>query len=297
MLRKMADGTEVALETAVEETDARDWGTVLAAAGVPARIVRQRSGWAVLVADVDVVRARAALAAYFEDAADEDPTTGPVGDFEYGPTRAGLWMAAALLAVVPFTGFRDADRPLFLAGMASARRILHGEPWRAVTALTLHADAAHLVGNVAAMGVLGTAVCRLLGPGLGVALIVASGAAGNYLNAAVRDGEHVSVGASTSIFGALGILAGLAVMRARALRRGWVPIAAGLALLGLLGTGERADLIAHFLGFQVGIGLGLGFAVAADAPPGPRAQRWLGAATVAIVAGSWLLAVSTMSRR
>jgi membrane associated rhomboid family serine protease len=289
----MGDRTEVALETTADEAHAHDCGVVLAAAGVPARVERQASGWAVLVADGDLARAREALAAYLEDAV--APSTS---DFEYGRTWVGLAMAAALVAIVPFTGFRADLRPAFVAGEGMAVRIVGVEPWRAVTALMLHADASHLVGNVVAMGVLATAVCRLLGPGLGAGLIVLSGAAGNYLNAALRGAPHVAVGASTGIFGALGILAGMAVLRARPpRRRRWVPFAAGLALLALLGTGPHADLIAHFLGFQVGIGLGMGCAVALTAPPGPRAQRWIGVTTAAVVAGCWLLAMTTIHRR
>jgi rhomboid protease GluP len=288
----MADRTEVALETTADEADARDYGVVLAAAGVPARVERQASGWAVLVADGDLARAREALAAYLEDA-----VTPPTSDFEYGRTRMGLVIAAALIAIVPFTGFRPDARPAYVAGDGSAARILAGEPWRVVTALMLHADVTHLLGNVVAMAVLATAVCRLLGPGLGAALILFTGAAGNYLNAALRGPPHVAGGASTAVFGALGILAGMAILRARPpRRRGWVPFAAGLALLGLLGTGEHADLMAHFLGFQVGIGLGMGCAVALTAPPGARAQRWLGIVTATVVVGAWLLAMRTIPR-
>ena len=289
----MAEQAEVDLETTSDETDARDWGLALMAAGVPARVEQRACGWAVLVADGDLGRARAALAAYLADAVGT-----PAPEFEYGPTKAGFAIAAALIAITPFTGFRGDGRAIFHAGEGVAVRILGGEPWRTVTALMLHADATHLLGNVVGMGVLATAVCRLLGPGLGLALIVLSGAGGNFLNAALRGAPHVAVGASTAIFGALGILAGMAVLRARPPRgRAWVPFAAGLALLGFLGTGERADLVAHFLGFQFGVGLGMGSAVGFHAPPGPRAQRWLAGITLAVVAGSWLLALTSIPRR
>jgi membrane associated rhomboid family serine protease len=289
----MAEQAEVDLETTSDEADARDHGLALEAAGVPARIEQRAIGWAVLVPDGELGRARAALAAYLADAVGT-----PAPEFEYGPTKTGFVIAAALIAVVPFTGFRGDGRAVFHAGEGVAVRILEGEPWRTVTALMLHADATHLVGNVVGMAVLATAVCRLLGPGLGLALIVLSGAAGNFLNAALRGAPHVAVGASTAIFGALGILAGMAVLRARPPRgRAWVPFAAGLALLGFLGTGERADLVAHFLGFQVGIGLGMGSAVGFSAPPGRRAQRWLAGIALAVVAGSWLLALTSIPRR
>jgi membrane associated rhomboid family serine protease len=283
----MADGAEVALETTPDEANARDWGLALVAAGVPARVEQRPSGWTVLVPDGDLGRARAALADYLAEA-----VATPESEFEYGPTWMGVLIAAALVAIAPFTGFRAAGRPSFLAGEGVAVHIITDQPWRAVTALTLHADTTHLLGNVLGMAVLATPVCRLLGPGLGLALIVMAGASGNLLNAVMQGAPHVFVGASTAIFGAVGILAGMAFLRAHPTRRqGWVPLAAGLALLGFLGTGEHADLLAHFLGFQMGVGLGMGCAVSFEAPPGPRAQRWLAIGTIAVVAGSWLLAL------
>jgi membrane associated rhomboid family serine protease len=79
-------------------------------------------------------------------------------------------------------------------------RVMAGEWWRAVTALTLHADAPHVGGNAVAIGVLMTAVCWHLGPGLGAWLLLLAGAAGNLLTAAVHGGGHSSVGASTAVF-------------------------------------------------------------------------------------------------
>src|SRR5262249_4043276 len=156
-----------------------------------------------------------ALAAYdVDDRAVPEPEV-----VEYGPTWAGFVMAAVLLACRPLTGYRADGRPWFLAGEASGWHIVKGQVWRTVTALTLHADATHLPGNVAAIALLGTAVCRLLGPGLGTWLMLISGAAGNAFTAWLREPSHSSVGASTAIFGAVGILAGLAFVRARLPRR------------------------------------------------------------------------------
>jgi membrane associated rhomboid family serine protease len=138
-----------------------------------------------------------------------------------------------------------------------------------------------------------TAVCRFLGPGLGAALVLATGVVGNLLAAIVRRTASSSVGASTAIFGAVGILCGRAVVRAarrRAVgRRPWVPLAAGLALLALLGTGERADLLAHFTGFVVGLPLG---AMTAEAPRArPPVQLALAGGSALLVAVSWMLAL------
>lgn len=289
-----SDSGEVVVRAADDQARSREWAVVLQAAGVPCRIERSPHGWGVIVASADASAANSALAAYDAEAISVGVDEAPA---EYGPTSAGVLMALVLWGAALVTGFRATARPLFLAGEAASDKIIDGQRWRVVTALFLHADFTHLAGNVVATAVLGTAVCRLLGPGLGLALIVASGAVGNAMNAYLRGGEHVSVGASTGIFGAVGILAGLAIMRSRVSgRRPWVPFAAGLALLALLGTGEHADLPAHFFGFQTGLGLGLAMAVLLERPPGKRAQWWFATATIAVVAVAWMLAARTIGR-
>src|SRR5262249_24176648 len=217
---------------------------------------------------------------------DSAPEPEPLPEY-HGGKLAGLVMAAALVGVYLATGTREDARPAFRSGSADAARILHGEVWRTVTALTLHADVTHLVANVTAGALLATAVCRTVGGGLGAVLLVLSGAAGNAINAAVRGPGHVAVGASTAVLGAVGVLSGLAFVRTRrglGRRRGaWVPLAAGLALLGMLGSDPHADLGAHLWGFLVGIGLGAGTALAFVTPPGRATQLALGIMATAMV--------------
>jgi membrane associated rhomboid family serine protease len=231
----------------------------------------------------------------FEDE-DGDGAPEPEPPPEYhGGKLAGVVMAAALVGVYLATGTREEAGPAFRAGTADAARILHGEVWRTVTALTLHADVSHLVANVTAGALLATAVCRTVGGGLGAVLLVLSGAAGNAINAAVRGPGHLAVGASTAVLGAVGVLSGLAFVRTRrglGRRRGaWVPLAAGLALLGMLGSDPQADLGAHLWGFLVGIALGAGTALAFVTPPGRATQLGLGILATAVVAASWWLAL------
>jgi hypothetical protein len=73
---------------------------------------------------------------------------------------------------------------------------------------------------------------------------------------------------------------------ALALHRPWLAIAAGLALLAMLGAGEDTDVLAHFFGFLAGIPLGL-VARRADAPVVQVAAT---AGAVGLVGGAWLLA-------
>jgi rhomboid protease GluP len=145
-------------------------------------------------------------------------------------------------------------------GAADAAKILEGEWWRLATALTLHADLTHLLGNLAIGGVFIILLCRELGSGLAWSLLLGTGILGNLLNAWVQSPVHRSVGASTAVFGAVGLMAAISAVRYRhQLRRHWfIPIAAGLALLAILGTeGKNTDLGAHLLGFASGTLLGL----------------------------------------
>jgi membrane associated rhomboid family serine protease len=179
---------------------------------------------------------------------------------------------------------------------ASAGAIASGEFYRIATALTLHADVPHLAGNILGIAIFATAVCHLTGTGVGWTMILASGLLGNLANAWLVEPAHLSVGASTAVFGAVGILSAAQFYRKRSAGdsrfRAWLPLAGGLALLAFLGSGAHADLTAHLFGFASGIGLGLFFAVRIRRPPAPAVQRRLIACSAAILAVSWLAALS-----
>lgn len=169
-----------------------------------------------------------------------------------------------IYCLIILTVFVTARQETVDAGSASEAAIHAGEWWRAITALTLHADWAHLAGNLLGGCLFVSLLCRFTGIGVGWVAVLLAGAIGNLLNAAAYAGSgHISIGASTAVFGALGLLVSfrlLASLRMEGLRwpkRLWAPLLAGMALLGLLGTGgERTDVAAHFWGFGVGFCLG-----------------------------------------
>jgi rhomboid protease GluP len=232
--------------------------TVLDAVGIRHEVVAApEGGYAIVVDDADAAAAEAALAAWeTENGASPAPPPRP----EYGSSLAGVAVGLLVLALSLRAGLGSAG-PLFERGSADAVRMLHGEWWRAVTALTLHADLEHVAANAAALAVFLGAVARRLGPALAAWMTLVSGVLGNVATALVLPGGHVSIGASTAVFGALGVLSILQVPR----RSAWLTLGAGVALLGLLGTGTRADLLAHLFGFAAGAAEGL--AVRRLAPP------------------------------
>ena len=292
----MSEGTEIPLRVAFEREVADEWALVLSAEGLSPSVRSTREGFVLSVPVDEAERAVAALSSYER----ENPTELREADEPggYAHLYAGIGTGAALIAFFLVTGARDPVVHWFERGSADAGRIVLGELWRAVTALTLHADIGHVLANAIAGAVFLSAVCRALGPGLGCALFLLSGAGGNLVNALVHGSLHVSVGASTSVFGGVGVLGGLGVVRRR--RRGargrlaWLPIVAGLGLLAMLGTGGgRVDLWAHLFGFLVGgvLGVLVGFTV--PRPPGSRMQWALGGATVGMVLLCWVLAFSS----
>jgi rhomboid protease GluP len=232
----------------------------------------------------------------FEDELDEEPEPAAPEPPDHGGGKlAGLVMAAAIVAAYAWTGPRAGQGAAFRAGSADAGRILSGEVWRGATALTLHADLSHLVANATAGAFLATAVCRIVGGGLGALLIVVAGVAGNLLNAALNGPPHDSIGASTAVLAAVGLLSGLAFVRTRRTRRdrarAWLALAAGLALLGMLGADPHSDLGAHLCGFLSGVVLGALCGWLVPLVPGRATQRVLAAAALALVGGSWWLAL------
>lgn len=182
-------------------------------------------------------------------------------------------------------------------GQMEAGSVMAGQWWRTFTALTLHADIAHIIGNSLFGAVFGLFVGRYLGSGFGWLLILLSGAIGNGLNAWLQVEEFRSIGASTATFGALAI-GGAYVwhrgyFRGGGLRRGLAPIFAGIALLAYTGVGgENTDVVAHFTGFAAGVCLGILAATFDIRRLGHSGQYIAGALAVGLLIYAWLLAAS-----
>jgi membrane associated rhomboid family serine protease len=280
-------------------TLAGDWSLVLAAAGIAHRVVEGGGAFSLVVVGADVPAAADALAAF--DAESVPKVVPPAPDI--GPSVLGVLAGAALLAMFVVTGPGDAPHPTawFDAGAASAAKILHGQWWRVITALTLHADVMHVVGNVIATLIFVSAVGRWLGAGLGALCIVASAASANALTALWHRHEaFVSMGASTATFAAIGLVAGLQLYRRwrydERRRYFWLPLGAGLALFAMLGTSQNADFGAHLFGLLVGALTGTGVAAAGVRAPGRLGQTLLSMLVSAVLIGAWLLAFRASGR-
>ena len=210
-------------------------------------------------------------------------------------TYMGIWIVLVLsvahLAMTRYNGHQDYIR---LLG-SSAHEVMQGQLYRIVTALLVHADGAHLAANIGGILIFGTVVCQILGGGLGVLMILLSGILGNFFNACFYYSAHNSIGASTAVFGAIGILSGHQLIRKIRWEglyiRNLLPLGAGLALMAMLGSGkETTDVLAHLFGFLSGLLQGTALALVLKKPPREMIQ-----AVCLIVVLSLLVVVYLMS--
>ncbi|MDX1500069.1 MAG: rhomboid family intramembrane serine protease [Woeseiaceae bacterium] len=271
-----------------------DRALVLASVGIPHEIVED-GGTAVLVVPAAVsARAVDELLRYDE----ENPPALPVRRQPVVYQNALPGILGYVIVVCLFAGL--SWRAMFsldwlAAGRVDGADIRTGEWWRSVTALTLHSGVRHLAGNLVFGALFGLFAGRLLGPGIAWLTIVLAGAAGNLLNTLFLDPAHRSIGASTAVFAALGLVAGY-VWRGRLMAQDrWPyrvgPIVGGFALLMYTGTGgPDTDIGAHLMGFLAGLGAGVLLTPLAERLPGRRAQNAAGTAALALVGVAWLLA-------
>jgi membrane associated rhomboid family serine protease len=289
----MNQDSQTLLRVTGDQHLAEEWELVLLAQGLSPSLRRSPNGVVLFVREDEVERALASLSAYEQ----ENPrkVAERVEPMETGSILAGSAVALMLLLFFFVTDQWLPALPWFDRGSADAQRILQGELWRTVTALTLHADIAHALSNAVAAFLFFSAVASMVGVGLGGALVLLAGTGGNIANAFLHGSPHVAVGASTAVFGAVGMLGSLGVVRRRpsALSRwrAWLPLAAALALLGMLGSsGERVDIWAHLCGLLVGAVLGMLIALITPRTPALHVQWTCGTAASAVLIYCWILA-------
>lgn len=286
----------VLLEAYNTEEKAREHSLVLLAMGLPHLLLDGDGRWRLVTEAAFAQEARRQLHLYKEETA-----SGQSVQKEQLPERRNSFPLIAVLALAVFhivVHGQGQTRAWLDAGCAWAEKIQNGEWWRLATALTLHLDNLHLVSNLAFGGILMTGVLRRLGPGPGWFLVLASGILGNLITALTRKPEFRAAGASTAVFGAVGVLAGVQAVAIRpgTRMRGWAAPAGALALLGLFGSSPGSDLTGHLFGLLSGLVLGLaaGFPLRRRKPGfGPVSHVVAALLALGIVA-CWIVASGSM---
>ena len=270
----------------------RSWSLVLSSQYITHRAGGSRGSYSMMVRDDEADQALRQIRAYESENADWAPQWLPSRTFS---SARASFSVLALVALVHFvTAFGIGySRSLWLSvGSADKGLILAGEWWRLATALTLHADIVHLASNIVIGGFFVLWLCQEIGGGLGWLSTLAAGIAGNFLNALAQSPLHNSIGASTALFGTIGILSGLRAHESASSSRSVVwPLVAGMIFLSLLGAGgERTDVGAHLFGLVAGVAIGVGLASwLKDRPvPGPREQRLLALSAILIPLAAWI---------
>ncbi len=268
---------------------------VLSSSGIPYQTAISQEGWEIWAREGDYEAALEAMKRYFrenENAETPSLTEPSPPPPSFPQTWAGAWPSLLLLVVYAAISHHHAERTFIQEFGASAERIMDGEIHRAVTALMLHSDSVHLIGNMVGLAVFGTAVCAMAGSGPGWLMILLSGVFGNLANAALYGTNHLSIGASTAVFGAIGLLSGRRFWqkfrRPGQRVKAWLPLAAGLAFLGLLGSGgQRVDLMAHLFGLLVGLVIGTAYTFM-NPNLSTRDQNLCHLASLCVLAFAWL---------
>lgn len=290
---------KVEVYRAFRRRDCEDRAFMLGAVGIGSAISPRDDHFILEVTEADAHRALGQLDQYEAENLPPEPT--PPAPSLHGHAHAwvgcvgyAVWLMG--VAYVISNGLVRLDA--FQTGELDAARVQGGQWWRAWTALTLHLSGPHLAANLGAGVWFGYLAGRQLGVGVAWLLIVAGGGIANLLEGLFGPPWHRSVGASTAVFTALGLMSAYTWRERLRLPQGWVqrwgPLVAGVILLGWLGTaGKETDVMAHMLGFGIGLLLGATAALPAVKRRLLDLQQWpAGLAAIVIMVAAWALALA-----
>jgi len=275
----------------LSEYDVDTYRLILSSTGISYHLREDEHRWDILVNDKDYEKALIVIEQYLKENPEVQKTEDPLY-YKYQRTFTGIWVSIILIACHVAIAIGDKSDLFVKTYGSSAFHVLHGELYRSVTSLMLHANTLHLIGNIAGIAIFGTAVCTIMGWGVGWLIILATGIVGNLTNALLYKSGHISVGASTAIFGAIGILSAyqffMKFKQSGQKIKAFLPLSCGLALLGILGSGEHSDLMAHLFGFLSGILLGSLYSQFVKRPTTKAYQTCSLIVTLCILTTAWL---------
>ncbi|MFO1477120.1 MAG: rhomboid family intramembrane serine protease [Verrucomicrobiota bacterium] len=272
---------------------AMDWSLVLASQGMIHSIEQSGDRWVLRVDTKDRGPALRLLRQYhLENRRWPWQQQLPLHSKVVFDWAALAWSALMLAFFLAGEGGRD----LRSAGILDGALVSHGERWRLFTAMSLHADAGHLMANaIFGFIFLGLAM-GLFGTGIAVLGSFLCGAAANLFTWWMDPGHH-SLGASGMVMAAAGMLVGHAVVGGRVRERsGWVtPLVGGGMIFLYLGSGAGTDLAAHLGGFVCGLVLGLILGLFPVLAGSGTVNVFAGIIYGGLVAWSWWVALNAPS--
>jgi rhomboid protease GluP len=281
---------------------------VLHAVGIQSTVTFAASRFILWVREADGPQALAHLRQYEAENRPRPPPPPPPRVYPYAWVGCVAYVLCLMgVAYLISAGLVRLDA--FDTGDLLASSVRSGQWWRAWTALTLHVDGAHLAANLCAGVWFGYLAGRQIGVGSAWFLIVSGAAAANLIEGFSAAPAYRSVGASTAVFTALGLMSAYSWRERyefpQRWARRWGPLVAGVILLGWTGSGGgsedglrngpesvHVDLFAHLAGFAVGIVLGVVAALPRTRRLLDRVPQWAaGGAALASIAIAWTFAL------
>jgi membrane associated rhomboid family serine protease len=272
---------------------AMDWSLVLLSQDIDCTILHDELGWRLQIQPDQRSRAVAVIGQYRHENRGwgwRDRLSEAGADIHWGVL---FW---CLLLALMHEWIATRGSAWRVAGQMDGAAVRLGQWWRLFTAVSLHADLAHLMANLTAgFLTLGLAMTRW---GAAWALLAAgfAGAFGNLCSLVVHPGPHLGLGASGMVMGGLGLLTVPEAYRWRdRKRRLWVLFRSALGgalLFTLLGLNPTSDVVAHAGGYLAGVAFGLALsAVPSSVLQHPSANRLGGLLGMLFFALCWLLAL------
>jgi rhomboid protease GluP len=174
-------------------------------------------------------------------------------------TLQPLWILS-VPAIITLIQFSDRISYLTSRGISDASLVLKGEWWRLFTALSLHGDAKHVLGNlISGFFVLNLLSLRIPLSRLAAPLLIFSALANGLVSLTMQENFR-SLGFSTFVFASLGALSSiefrLMPKEFHGLQRRFAPLIGALLLAVFMGLGENSDIFAHGYGFILGLVVG-----------------------------------------
>jgi rhomboid protease GluP len=257
----------VLVSEGLESTEAQRIVVLLASMGIQSAVDDDGSrGLGVYVAQADANDARRLVAeelakpSELETHSRYEGLPAPKAWFGRGSAAViGVGALCVAVFILAMQGEGAGTRARWLElGAIERVRVTSGEYWRLLTAVFLHFDASHLLGNMSVLLFVGPPLAHWLGPWRFLFVFLACGIGGNVASYVIATTGGLKAGASGAIAGVLGALGGQSLRPERSRRRkAWQTLGALAALYGLLvGFGPRADHVAHVAGLLVGIAVG-----------------------------------------
>lgn len=178
---------------------------------------------------------------------------------DYAPTYVLIAANVAVYALTSYmsgNAFQTSDAVLNQFGQINSS-VLNGQVWRLFTAMFVHANIAHITGNMLFLFIFGLRAEKMFDLKEYLAVYFLSGLGGGLLTLLLGDmlfGPYmVSIGASGAIFG---VIAAVTVYPRRAIGQSIMSGLMSLFLLFMLNLSSNVNYLAHLGGLAVGLLLG-----------------------------------------